>query len=669
MKERRLEKNKNINKFIKNCSIGILVCAILLSNTVGVFAETNYEGKEEVVYGVLDGNGSIDEVYVVNIFDKDGEIVDYGQYSSIRNMTTDDNLNQEDDKITVNNTNGKLYYEGELEKNQLPWNIDIKYEIDGKEYDPDQIAGKSGELTIKINISQNKKCDDVFFKNHALQASLTLDTEKAKNIVSEGATMVNVGSKKQLTYTILPGKGADITINTDVTDFEMEAIEINGIYLNLNVDIDDEDLMKKVDELLDGVNDMEDAADKVKNGAEELKDSSDKLTTASQSLNSGSMDLNKGISSLNNGIGQIQNALVELDDKSDDLTSGSAEFKAVLVEIQNRVTSLAIETEKLEALSNGSSNIKKAIEVLSNNMKLLNESVGYSQFEGAMKDNGLNIEELKSANQGTIKLLKGQVEELSKFYNKIKDLPGYEKQASETRVQIEELKKVIEVLKVNNAAIAGNEKYINTVSESISKMDEGLESLKDNYEAFDEAIDSMTKELGNLLINIPKLTDAINRLVMNYSYLDDGINNYTDGVAGVLAGYNNLVYGISDLNNGSMKLEKGNNLFYQNMTKLSNGSLNLYKGTIDLKEGTSKFKDETSNIEDETREQIDDIMKGLTGDTSKIKSFASEKNKGVKMVQFVIKTKDIKKTESSKVSQEPEFKLAFWEKFVNLFQF
>ena len=58
-----------------------------------------------------------------------------------------------------------------------------------------------------------------------------------------------MGSDKQLTYTILPGKGIDTVITADVTDFEMDAAAINGVRLNLDVDVDDTDLMDKVDEL------------------------------------------------------------------------------------------------------------------------------------------------------------------------------------------------------------------------------------------------------------------------------------------------------------------------------------------------------------------------------------------------------------------------------------
>ena len=41
--------------------------------------------------------------------------------------------------------------------------------------------------------------------------------------------MANVGSNKQISYTILPGKGLDAEVTADVKDFEMDAVTINGV--------------------------------------------------------------------------------------------------------------------------------------------------------------------------------------------------------------------------------------------------------------------------------------------------------------------------------------------------------------------------------------------------------------------------------------------------------
>ncbi len=193
------------------------------------------------------------KINVVNIFDgnTEGKMIDYGKYLDVRNMTTTDRIDYSGDTITILSSAEKLYYEGKLESTIMPWDIQIRYFLDGKEYPAEEIAGKSGEVKITIRITQHTKYQGNFYDNYALQASLSFDTDQYKKIVAPDATVANVGRNKQLTYTILPGKGADIEMTAEVSGFEMDGISINGIPLNLNVevDVDDEGLMEQVTEL------------------------------------------------------------------------------------------------------------------------------------------------------------------------------------------------------------------------------------------------------------------------------------------------------------------------------------------------------------------------------------------------------------------------------------
>lgn len=105
----------------------------------------------------------------------------------------------------------------------------LKFFIDGKEYSASDAAAKSGKLEIRFNVTKNENCKGNFFDKYALQASFTLDTEKCENISAPGATIANVGAKKQISYTMLPGKGIDTVITADVKNFEMPSVSINGI--------------------------------------------------------------------------------------------------------------------------------------------------------------------------------------------------------------------------------------------------------------------------------------------------------------------------------------------------------------------------------------------------------------------------------------------------------
>ena len=342
----------------------ILVISIAAGSTftgaLSVNAAETASEKEEVIYVMTDANGNVDSVNVVNIFGK-GDVTDYGNYSAVKMLTSTAEIKQENDKITFSNEDEKVYYQGTLENAQIPWNIKITYTLDGKQILPEELAGKSGSLKIHISITENTKCDSSFYENYALQAAFTLDTKQCENIVAEGATLANVGSDKQISYTVLPGKGLDADITADVTDFEMDAAAINGVKLDLAIDIDDEELMDKVGEIQDASVQLNDGAKEVKDGTGKLVDGGSSLDEGAKSLYDGAASLDTGIDTLSEGITTVQDGLNALNAKSGDLTGGSAKVLDALKTIQSSLSGVSVSTDQLKTLTDSSASIKKGI--------------------------------------------------------------------------------------------------------------------------------------------------------------------------------------------------------------------------------------------------------------------------------------------------------------------
>ena len=220
---------------ITAAALSVLLLGSLAAPAV---AEAAPSEKEEVIYIMTDAAGKVTDMEAVNIF-AGGDITDYGDYSAVKMLNTTDQIAQDGSKITFSSSADKVYYQGTMKNTAIPWNISIRYFLDGKEYSARDIAKKSGALEIRFSVSKNKSCKGSFYEDYALQASFTLDTDLCKNITSSGATVANVGSDKQLTYTILPGKGIDTSIRADVTDFEMDAVAINGVRLHMNFEVDE----------------------------------------------------------------------------------------------------------------------------------------------------------------------------------------------------------------------------------------------------------------------------------------------------------------------------------------------------------------------------------------------------------------------------------------------
>lgn len=705
MKYRELRYKKQILAGV----LTVVVTATTVATPLQVSAAESAGGKEEVIYVMTDAEGNVQNVNVVNIFGK-GDVTDYGDYSSVKMLTSTEPIAQDGDKITFTTEKDKVYYQGTLENAQIPWNIEIVYTLDGKEISPEELAGQSGALKIHILVTENTKADSSFYENYALQAAFTLDTTKCENIVAEGATLANVGADKQISYTVLPGKGLDAEITADVVDFEMDAAAINGVKLDLNIEIDDSELMDKVAEiqdattdlndgakdlkdgagdLNDGANDLKDGAVDLNDGAKELKDGAKDLQDGANDLYDGVNSLNDGIGSLKSGIGTVQNGLNTLNGKTSDLTGGSAQMLEALKTIQSSLNDVAVTTEQLQTLTDSSAAIKQGINDLYNGALALQTAVSYDSYKATMQAGGLDIDALKAKNNDTITTLQGQVATMQATLDQIKDVPGYESEAAQLQTQIETFSGLIQLLSANNGAISGTESYFGGMSGGAADLVNGLAELQAKYTAFDTAIGELVTNLSGLAVNMTKLKTGIDQLVTQYSALNSGIQEYTTGVATIVSGYGELTDGAGkladgskELLNGSSDLKKGtvdlydgtSDLYdgtsdlYDGTVELCDGTSDLYDGTVELQDGTKEFYDKTYDMDTQVRDQIDDMLAEISGSDAPVVSFVSDKNENVNSVQFVIKTAAIEKEEVEEAVATEEAPTGFFQKLLALFR-
>lgn len=502
----------NRNRILAGTMAAVMAASVPAASVLA--ADVTNTEKEEVVYVMTDASGAVDSVQVVNIFGK-GDVTDYGNYSDVKMLTSTADITQNGDQITFSTDEDKVYYQGTLENAQIPWIVDITYTLDGKHITPEELAGESGALGIHISISENSKCDNDFYEGYALQAAFTLDTNRCENIEADGATLANVGSDKQISYTVLPGKGLDADITADVTDFEMDAAAINGVKLSLNMDVDDEELMDKVHEIMDAAEELNDGATDLSDGAKELKDGGEDLTDGASSLYSGMSALDVGVSNLSQGVGTIQDGLNTLNEKSASLTTGSAQVSEALKTIQTSLSGVSVSTEQLKELTASSASIKQGISDLYDGAVALQSNLSYAKYKEAMKTGGLDVDELVAGNQAAISSLSTQITELQTQLEQLKAIPGYESnstymsQVQALESQIASLSNIVTLLTGNNAAIGGTETYLDGVSSGVDDLVNGLSALKENYTKFDAAIADLTDTLSGLAVNMSTLKQEL----------------------------------------------------------------------------------------------------------------------------------------------------------------
>lgn len=636
-------------KILKRIGLCSLSALLLMPYSTVKAEETNE--KEEVVYVMLDSNGNQKSTDVVNIF-SGGDVTDYGNYTSVKMLTTNDAISQNGDEITFHSDADRVYYQGTMNNSEIPWNIEIKYYMNDIEYTPSEIAGKSGNLKIKFIVSKNENCDKDFYDNYALQASFTLDTDLCSDICAEGATIANVGSDKQLTYTILPGKGIDTEITATVKDFEMDEVSINGAKLNLDVDVDTSELTDKVSELIEATNKLNDGAIALNDGASSVSDGTSSVKDGVSSVNSGVEALDEGIASLQSGVGTMQEGLSTLSSNSADVTDGSSQVKEALDTLNTQLSSISFNTQQLQELINANKEIANGISTLYQSSEQLYVAISNDAMKASLKQQGVDIDTVLQQNETTAQALEAYATQLEN---------AGQKEAAEQQRQVAKL------LRGNNSVINGAGTYLDSVGTNAKLLSDSLGKLNTQYIEFTNGMNTLIDSLNTIVGNMDELQEAVSTISKNYQTFDTSLGTYTNAVDALNEGFGQITSGVSQLASGSKNLLNGTGTLNSGISKLYDATQQLCDGVTTLADGTNTMNEEVSGMDTEIDDKIDEVIDSLQGN-GEVVSFTSDKNINVKSVQFVLKTDAIKKAESETVEESSEKEESFLDKLKALFE-
>jgi putative membrane protein len=502
-------------------------------------AAKNVEGKltskDEVVYATLKASGDLEEIYVVNTLDvaQPGEILDYGNYSSIKNLTDLSELNQVDQTIRINAKEGKFYYQGNLkEDTELPWNITVSYLLDGQKVNPAELAGQNGHMEINIETAANHSVDEVFYENYLLQISLQLPNT-FENIDASGGMMANAGENKQITFTVMPGRDEHFSVEADVEDFEFQGIEIAAVPSTLPIDT------SEMDHMTDDMATLSEAIRDVNSGVSDLED--------------GVIQLNNGVASLRNGSAQYKSGINQINGASSKIVGGSNSIGDALKTISTSLSANAdgMDLTQLADLPVGLTQIANGLMETVNGLSILQESYSqsYSALDGAI---------------AAIPAQQVSEEEITTLYasgansDVLDRLVAYYSAAQKIKETYSATKKAFEAVGPS----------LNQTSEAMKEMSEALTLTANELSV---SLDEMDMSA------LGELQKGLATLAANYAEFHSGLVGYTTGVSKLFDSYNQLHAGFVHVTGGTNELATG-------VGKLHNGTSELYEETKNLPE-------------------------------------------------------------------------------------
>lgn len=318
--------------------------------------------KDETVYVLTGADGTVNKIIVSDWIKNSvnsNSFSDKSELTNIENVKGDETYTMNGDNMRVWDAQGNdIYYQGNIEK-ELPVNLSVSYQLDGKKISAEELAGKSGKVTIRFDYTNNQyemvEIDGKQEKMNVPFAMLTgmlLDNDVFTNVEVSNGKLLNDGDRTVIAGIAFPGLQSNLNldkdkleipdyveITADVKNFEMAntvTIAMNDIFSNLNTDE-----LDSMDDLNDSLDEMTDAMDQLIDGSSDLYDGLCTLLDKSGELISGINQLSDGALKLKNGAGDLKKGAAELSDGANALSDGTSSLVDGAKELVNGAKTLA----------------------------------------------------------------------------------------------------------------------------------------------------------------------------------------------------------------------------------------------------------------------------------------------------------------------------------------
>lgn len=225
------------------------------------------------------------------------------------------------EKITDANGNETLNKTESSEN--APVTMKVTYKLDGKEIKPEDLAGKSGKVTICFDYTNNqKKTVTINGKKQTVAVPFTmitgmmLPTDVFSNVEVTNGKLTKVGDNIVAVGMTMPGlkdtmnlKFNDKSLDLDIPEYFELTADVKDFSLDMTMSVATSNLLSDMnadditlDDLKKTVASLDDAATQLADGTVSLQDGTQQLSDAIPALTDGVDQLNTGASSLKDGI-------------------------------------------------------------------------------------------------------------------------------------------------------------------------------------------------------------------------------------------------------------------------------------------------------------------------------------------------------------------------------
>ena len=603
--------------------------------------------KSETVYAVMNGDGSIKSTTVSeHLYSASGlsGVTDKTTLTDIQNTESDAEFTQNGEELVWNTEDTDVYYKGNTDK-ALPIDVKVTYALDGQEAALEDIIGKSGHLTVTVNLKNNETGTvNVNGKDRTIVTPLITAVGvilggDAANVTAEHGMIESAAKSSVAAFVTLPGVKDSlsgllpdevdsiedylqdtVTVEADVEDFTCPQVMVACATSTAALGTSNVFDLSSINDLTDGINQLNDAMSQLMDGASQLVDGTSQLANGVLALLDGANTLNNGAAALDDGLGQLTNGL-------DTLSANNAALNAGAQQVADGVLASANKTLKEGGL--------------------IDEDMTWSNYE-AVIDNILTMND-KTLAAGRRKIVRTVWEQAPSFKDSQLDLALY-LSATKTNHDLEAALKLMQnydpSMLCGLVQLLTSEDAKNTAKAELKYQVENSQDMAD------------VRALKTSLSQIQFFVSSVNQYTAGVQTAADGAHSAKDGSAQLAAGTKTLYDGVNTLNTGAGQLNDG-------AGQLNDG-LNQFN-----EEGISKL---TGALDQDQLHGLKTVLDEMTDRLNDYTSFAGAPDDAESSVKFVYKTAetvaaaDTTAAETETVKEGNIF-TRLWQRIVNLFKF
>jgi putative membrane protein len=588
--------------------------------------------KEETVYLITNAAGTVEETIVSDwLKNTEGasEIIDATNLSQIENVKGDETFSQgEGESITWNASGSDIYYQG-VTTQASPIDMKITYYLDGQEISPENLAGKSGKVTIRLDYQNHAKekvtingNEEEIYVPFTVVSGMLLPVDTFSNVEVTNGKIVSDGNRNIVVGVAMPGLKESIdpdgTLEKEESNLEIpEYVEVTADVENFALDmtlsvampdiLSDFKFSDSIDltELEDSMNELNDASAKLVDGTGSLKDGTD-------TLEEGTGELKSGMSSLDNGISQYTAGVSQLTDGLGQLKAGSSTLAGGAAQVSDGVNTLAT------ALNGLTGALETNIQTQTANQAACQTAV--------------------AADQNTV------TSELTTYTTNVANTAANTAAQVAAKIVIDEVTAAVaQGQQPDQAAIMA--KVTAAVENAVPGAVEKVSS-----ESVQSAIATLATDSGNLGGATGALT-TLNTIssqadLSKLPQLVQGAQDVANGAATLDAGVQSALNGATQLNGSSASLKGGSSQLVAGVSQLDSGASELSQGAGELNDGMIQFDEEgiqklTSTLDGDVSSVIDRIDAVFdAGDNYSTFTKLADGQEG--RVKFIIRTGSVK---------------------------